>query len=198
MDFSLGCLSIIDMNMQQYDKLSAGPNAVSLAHLLFLLQSLILTTGSILDQNQIMYFSNSLNHPEPEDSWHIAWRQSCGVNMFFREHFCEVAANHRALEERPGLQKVQETVGCSICLLPQQSKDILSVARSRIWLATHPLSSQTEKTNCVASSSIVLEKVLYTVVYNIVEAKPAAQNCTELHSILISMQWWSCISMVHL
>ena len=61
MDFSLGCLSIVDMNMQQYDKLSAGPNAVSLAHLLFLLQSLILTTGSILDQNQIMYFSNSLN-----------------------------------------------------------------------------------------------------------------------------------------
>ena len=195
MDFSLGCLSIIDMNMQQYDKLSAGPNAVSLAHLLFF---------AAKPHSHDWFDSGSepdhvlLQFPEPEDSWHIAWRQSCVVNMFFREHFCEVAANHRALEERPGLQKVQETVGCSICLLPQQSEDILSVARSRIWLATHPMSSQTEKTNCVASSSIVLEKVLYTVVYNIVEAKPAAQNCTELHSILISMQWWSCISMVHL
>ena len=54
MDFSLGWLSIVtNMNMQQYDKLLAGFPAVSLAHLL-LLQSLILTTDSILDQNQIM------------------------------------------------------------------------------------------------------------------------------------------------
>ena len=65
MDFSPGSLSIVEMSMQQYDKLSAGSNSASLAHSiqnhLLLLQSLILTTGSILDQNQIMHFSNSLN-----------------------------------------------------------------------------------------------------------------------------------------